>query len=258
MPIETVYRNARKAYLEARAQLNALDADVPAAPAFVSSTEPVPPALLQALQQVPATVAHLTQLCRQLHKAAASVPTAERTVWMSRAAQFAAQVAELETQWNAQQQSVRRWQRAWQERASLLHGAVASDKPPYGAANGDGSTVVVDLSGAPAWEHEVLTRSSMVTDQLLHTGQQVLSSLAQQRHWLKRIRTRMLDVSHQLGVGAGWIRRIQSRDRQDARLVRAMLLLCFSLVLLLWCWRRGWLGWMWSGKRGSTISDMAE
>lgn len=245
--MESLYRDSRKLCLETRSLLSELEAPAPDAPragahggdrngratAGGGSSGAVDES------RVAANLATLQRNVTQLGSAVHSQPTAaKRATWQPRATQLSAELNDLSSTFARFRSQRQREQREHAEREALLASSQRRRRGGGGGGADDDGTCVVDLQQA---ESDSLGRSHAATDEILGSGAGALGALTRQRHALKGVRRKVLDMTNKLGVSQEWIRRIERREVADAKFVYGGLAALFTLVLVLWVLRRAHL-----------------
>jgi golgi SNAP receptor complex member 2 len=89
---------------------------------------------------------------------------------------------------------------------------------------------------AYAEEGSSIVRSQRMVGEYLSSGQAALASLADQRHRLKGVQRKVLDIANIMGVSNSLLRMSERREGLDKLLVYGGML--FICGLLFWAWSR--------------------
>jgi Golgi SNAP receptor complex protein 2 len=158
-----------------------------------------------------------------------SEPPVRKEQWRPRCRQLSDRHTALVSDQQRLDGRVRQQRREAEEREQLVGGG-------QGGKRGD---LVLDMEHIER-ERQGLNRSTRVADEIIGVGTAVLAGLADQRQTLKRTKTRLLDVFHQLGMSSNLIRMIERRIASDSMIMYAgmvLVLLVFAISYWYFKWR---------------------
>lgn len=220
--MDQLHRDTRRVILEARNQLETLEA--------ASTNTQLDPAASSAVATAfRENVVLLGTNATSLRSLLTSEPPSRREVWKARLRDLDDQIAELRAGDGRCAARFRKIQSEKMMREELFQ------RRPGGVANGD---AVLRMSLAD--EHKSLENSGSMVTNILGTGRETLQNLVHQRGVLRKAKTSMLNVMHQIGVDRQIIRSIERREYSDTLLVYGLMagmLLLLGLAVL-WKYHR--------------------
>lgn len=228
--MDQLHRDTRRIILEARNQLEALEA--------ASNNTQLDPAASSAVATAfRDNVMLLGSNASSLRSLISSEPPSRREVWKARLRDLDDQIAELRAGDARCSSSFRKIQSEKTMREELFQrrpggGAPGTRKGTPGMQGGD---AVLRMSLAD--EHRSLDNSKSMVSNILGTGRGALQALVDQRGTLRQAKTKMLDVMNQIGVDRQIIASIERREYSDTLLAYGLMTALLVLLGLAVIWK---------------------
>lgn len=216
--MDQLHREIRRVILEARNQLEALEA-------ASNNTQLDPAASAAVAASFRDNVILLGSNASSLRSLLTSEPPSRRDVWRARLRDLDDQIAELRAGDARCTARFRKIQTDKMMREELFQRAVGGGVKPNAYGTGD-AVLRIGLVD----EHRSLENSKSTVSNILSTGRGALQSLVHQRERLRGVKTKMIDVMNQMGVDRKIIASIERREMSDTILV--YMLMAAILVLL--------------------------
>lgn len=228
--MDQLHRETRRIILEARNQLEALEA--------ASNNTQLDPAASSAVSSAfRDNVMLLGSNASSLRSLITSEPPSRREVWKARLRDLDDQIAELRAGDARCSSRFRKIQSEKMMREELFQrrpgaGAAGMRK---GASGFQGGDAVLKMSMAD--EGRSLDNSNSMVSNILGTGKGALQALVDQKGKLRMAKTKMLDVMNQIGVDRQIIASIERREYSDTLLVYGLMSLLLVLLGLAVIWK---------------------
>lgn len=223
--MDELHRETRRVILEARNQLEALEA-------ASGNTQLDPAASALVAASFRDNVQLLGRNTAALRAMLTTQSVSKREVWKARLRDLDDQAAELragDARCSMRFRSIEREQSMREELLQRRGGAV---RRADGVAPGD--TV---LRMGAVEEGKSLQNSTNMVGSMMESGQQALQGLMEQRNRLRRAKTKMLDVLNQMGVDRRIIASIERREYSDTLLVYGLMAGILVLLGLAVVWK---------------------
>lgn len=223
--MDQLHRETRRIILEARNQLEALEA-------ASNNTQLDPAASAAVAASFRDNVILLGSNASSLRGLLTSEPPSRREIWRARLRDLDDQIAELRA---GDARCTARFRKIHTEkmmREELFHRAVGGGMKP--SAYGTGDAV---LRMGLVDEHRSLDNSKSTVSTILDTGRGALQSLVNQKERLRGVKTKMIDVMNQMGVDRKIIASIERREMSDTILVYTLMAAILVLLGLAVLWK---------------------
>lgn len=219
--MEALHRETRRVLMEARNQLEALEA--------ASANRALHPAASAGVAAaLRGSVAVLSANGGALRRLLGGEAPARREVWHARLADLDDQVRELVG-----------GERRCAERLRATAGEVRLREELLRKRPGGGGDVVLGMGPAGgADEARALGRAASGVRDVLATGRGAMQRLVEQRARLKGARTRMMDVMHRTELGRRVLVRIERHNYEDTLLVYSLMGALLLVLFLAVLWKR--------------------
>lgn len=226
--MDQLHRETRRIILEARNQLEALEA-------ASNNTQLDPVASSAVSAAFRENVVLLGSNASSLRSLITSEPPSRREVWKARLRDLDDQIAELragDARCSAQFRRIQSEKMMREELFQRRPGGGLAGQRKGGLESGD---AVLRMNLAD--EHRSLENSGNMVSGILGTGRGALESLMNQRGRLREAKTKMLDVLNQIGVDRRLIASIERREYSDTMLAYGLMTALLVLLGLAVVWK---------------------
>lgn len=227
--MDQLHRDTRRVLLEARNQLEALEA--------ASNNTQLDPAASSAVATAfRDNVMLLGSNASSLRSLISSEPPSRREVWKARLRDLDDQIAELRAGDSRCSSRFRKIQSEKIMREELFQRRPGGGAPGMrkGAPGFQGGDAVLRMTMAD--EHRSLDNSNSIVSNIMGTGRGAMQALVDQKGKLRQAKTKMLDVLNQIGVDRQIIASIERREYSDTLLAYGLMTTLLVLLGLVVIW----------------------